>query len=135
MTYTIEELMNRLGCEKWPVRWGEFYGEVTERLAKEGHPLLVPAYYDELQEKYQILPNHKELYKQVAAKIAESEELSLFFALLCRALQDRDEIEADISNLDMPNPEKSFDPDACRVLPGLAMCQSIPAVYETMKKV
>lgn len=126
--------MSRLGCEKWPARWKEFYSEVAEKQEKEGHALLDPAYYDELHEKYRVLPTYKELYKRTAVKISESAELSLFFALLCRALRDRAVIEEDLSNLDMPQPQRGPDAEACRVLPGLAICQSIPDVYKTMKK-
>lgn len=132
--FTIEELMSRLSCKRWPARFRGFYDEVREALRKNGHPLLDPAYYDELNEKYRVLPTYKELYKEVAAKIAASEELSLYFALLCRALCDRDLIKADLDELDMPQPREGLDPVACRVLPGLAICQSIPAVYEVMKK-
>ena len=131
--YTIEELMSALGCEKWPERWKEFYSEVVSDLASHGNELADPEYYEQLSQKYDVLVDHKEIYKQAAREIAENEELSLFFALLLRALKDRKTIMSDIARLSMPKAPEGRSAVGYDMLPALAMCQSIPAFYDSMK--
>ena len=42
ITYTIEELMSRLGCEKFPERWHEIYDDAKSMLENDENPLLHP---------------------------------------------------------------------------------------------
>ncbi|MBQ5771722.1 MAG: DUF5596 domain-containing protein [Clostridia bacterium] len=134
MKHSIQELMAALACEKWPDRWQNFFEDERALLVQNGHPLLDPSFYDELQEKYRVLPTYKDLYKRSAALIAADEDLSLFFALLCRASRDRDLINDDLANLSLPTGAGGQNALACRMLPGLTLCQAIPDVYEAMKK-
>lgn len=134
MKKTIEELMVALACEKWPVRWKDFFDSVRQELLQHGHPMLTSEFYDRLQETYRVLPTYKELYQRSAALIAEDEDLSLFFTLLCRASRDRELINDDLSNLSLPTGAGGQNALACRMLPGLTLCQAIPDVYEAMKK-
>lgn len=133
INYTIDTLMSRLGCEKFPERWREIYDDAKSILENDENPLLHPEYYDELHEKYQVLEN-LEYYKKAAAGIAESEELSLFFCLLCRALKDRATIQRDIAQMQIPPVPDGKDTLPYYMMTGLAMCQAIPAFYEYMKK-
>ena len=82
MNITINELMDRLGCKKYPERWNDIYAEALEMFNSGANPLLRVEYYDLLHEKYGVFENTLEVYKKAAAMIAESEELSLFLCLL-----------------------------------------------------
>ena len=110
MTYTLDTLMERLGCKKYPKRWDCFFDRVVKGLEKKGNPFADPNFYVGLNQKYGVLQNHLEYYKNAAAQIAESEELSLFFALLCRAIEDREHFGGDLANLKMPEPKEGDEP-------------------------
>ena len=133
MKYTIEELMTELGCEKWPERWKGFYDEVVENLEANGNVMATPEFYDELNRKYNVLLTRLDLYKQAAEMISKNEKLSIFFALLLRALKDRNVIMSDISKLSMPKAPAGENVIPYNMIPALAMCQSIPDVYNAMK--
>lgn len=135
INYTIDTLMSRLGCERFPERWREIYDDAKSILENDENPLLHPEYYDELHEKYLVLENTLEYYKRAAAGIAESEELSLFFCLLCRALKDRATIQRDIAQMQIPPVPEGEDSLPYNMLTGLAMCQAIPTFYEHMRKI
>lgn len=65
--------------------------------------------------------------------IAENEELSLFFCLLCRALRDRATIQRDIAQMALPQAPEGEDTLPYDMLTALSMCQSYPAFYEQLK--
>ena len=102
INYTIDTLMSRLGCAKFPERWRDIYSDAVSILEKDENPLLHPEYYDELHEKYQVFESTLEYYKKAAEGISKNEELSLFFCLLCRALRDRATIQRDIAEMEIP---------------------------------
>lgn len=122
--------MSRLGCEKFPERWREIYDETKSILESGENPLLRPEYYDELHDKYQVLENTLECYKKSARMISESEDLSLFFCLLCRALRDRETIQSDISQIQFPSAPEGADILPYDMMTALSMCQAIPDLYE-----
>lgn len=132
--YTLHALMDRLGCTRYPERWNSIFDEVTKDLELNGNPLVTPEYYANLSEKYGVLKKHLEFYKRAAAQISESAELSLFFALLCRAIDDRAVFEDDLAHLSMPTPLDGEDPLAYRLMGGLVLCKAIDGFYEDMKK-
>ena len=43
---TIEQLMERVGCAKWPERWNTLYDDVRADFEKNGCLYLTPAYYE-----------------------------------------------------------------------------------------
>lgn len=134
MNSTIDQLAKSLGCEKIPDRWREFYDEVVAEHSRVGCYLAKPEYYDELSQKYTVLERHKEIYKKAAMQVAQTPDLSLFLALLCRALEDRAVFRRDLASLCFPKPQNGEDRLAYDMLPGLAMCQAIPVFYDYMKK-
>ena len=133
MTYTLDALMECLGCKKYPKRWDCFFDKVVKDLEKKGNPFADPNFYVGLNQKYGVLQNHLEYYKNAAAQIAESEELSLFFALLCRAIEDREHFGGDLANLKMPEPKDGEEPLAYRLMGGLALCKATEGFYADMK--
>lgn len=132
MTYTLDALMERLGCKKYPKRWDCFFDRVVKDLEEKGNPFADPNFYVGLNQKYGVLQNHLEYYKNAAAQIAESEELSLFFALLCRAIEDREHFGKDLANLKMPEPKDGEEPLAYRLMGGLALCKATESFYADM---
>lgn len=132
MTYTLDALMERLGCKKYPQRWDCFFDRVVKDLEEKGNPFADPNFYVGLNQKYGVLQNHLEYYKNAAAQVAESEELSLFFALLCRAIEDREHFGKDLANLKMPEPKDGEEPLAYRLMGGLALCKATESFYADM---
>ena len=133
MDITLKALMTELGCTKYPERWDNFYEEVLEKYNSCGNPLATPDYYIDLHDKYGVLENHLDFYKNAAIQIRSSENVSLFLSLLCRAMDDRSEIRKDIRNLDFPKAKIGESPLAYNMIPGLVLCRSIPSFYEYMK--
>ena len=132
MNYTLDKLMENLGCKKYPERWNLFFDEVVKDLEEKGNPLADPNFYVELSEKYGVLQNHLEHYKKAAIQISESDELSLFFALLCRAIEDRKNFGDDLANLKLPDPREGEEPLAYRLMGGLALCRATESFYADM---
>ncbi len=87
---TINSLMSRVGCTKWPKRWESFYPEVEADFIANGTVYTDPQYYQNLHDKYGILNEYLSLYKEAAVEIGKNRDLALCLALLCRALQDRE---------------------------------------------
>ena len=132
MKRTLSSLMADLGCAKYPERWENFFDEVLEKFDSSKNPLTDPEYYIGLHEKYGVFKYHLDVYKSAAEGVGKSEDLSLFFALLLRAMDDRGEIQRDIRALDFPKAKEGEDPLPYNMLPGLALCRSIPSFYEYM---
>lgn len=134
MIVTIDQLSEKLGCEKLPERWRDFFDEIAKDHSKNGCYLACPDHYEELSQKYRVLERHLDFYKEAARRVSEKPELSLFLALLSHALHDRSAIWRDLSSLRFPKPQEGEDPLAYDMLPALALCQAIPSFYEHMKK-
>lgn len=132
INYTIDELMSRLGCKKFPERWREIYDDAKSILENGENPLLRPEYYDELEEKYHIFRDTLPYYKKAAQMVAEKEELALYFCLICRALRDRATIQSDIRGMELPQAPEGEDILPYDMLTALAMCQSTPDVHKQL---
>jgi len=128
---TLEALMERLGVKRYPARWNEFFNEVAEDVKQNGCLLAESEYYQELHDKYDVLTNLLDIYKQAADEIKADPDCLLFFALLRRAMRDRDKIRGDLAALDMPKGEAYCLRYAA--IPSLIMCESIPKFYADMK--
>ena len=133
INYTIDTLMSRLGCEKFPERWRSIYDDAKIMLENGENPLLNPDYYDELHEAYGVFENTLQYYKKAARLIAENEELSLFFCLLCRALRDRGVIQGDIAAMQIPSAPEGADILPYDMMTALSMVQALPDFYKQMR--
>lgn len=130
--YTIDELMSRLGCAKFPERWREIYEDAKSMLEHDGNPLLHPEYFDELHEKYGVFENTLSVYKKAAELIAQNKNLALFFCLICRALKDRATIQRDISQMQIPPVPDGTDSLPYDMMTALSMCQSYDDFYKQL---
>lgn len=134
INYTIDNLMARLGCEKFPERWRSIYDEALSTYNNDENPLLHPEYYDYLHETYKVFDGEiLPLYKKAVTLLAANAELSLFFCILCRALNDRATIQSDIARMQLPTAPDGEDVLPYDMLTALSMCQSYPAFYGQMR--
>lgn len=132
---TIEQLMEKVSCSQWPERWGSLYGDVVSAFEKKGCPYLTPAYYDETAEKYGVFSDRLSLYKEAAASVAANKELALFFALLCRALEDRETAYEETLSCRLPKSPEGEHDLALDMLEGLAIFSQIPYCYSVLKRI
>ena len=131
MKYTLESLMQEVGCAKYPPRWVEIFDTVMGDFDKNGCPLTDPAYYDELQKTYGVFDKHLSVYKAAAAAVAKREDLSRFLSLLAAMVADRANCKADLKELSVPYVQGDV---AVNMLTGLALCAALPYTAELVKK-
>ena len=110
----LSTLMNKVGCTKWPQRWEGLFDEVEADFRANGTIFTDPEYYQDLHDRLGILNKHLDLYKKAATEIGKDQDLSLFLALLCRALQDREYHSSDVKSFVAPvsddnNPNFAYD--------------------------
>ena len=132
INYTIDTLMQKLGCKKFPERWRNIYDNAVAMLEKGENPLLRPEYYDELEEKYHIFRDTLKIYKKASQMVSEREELSLYLCLICLSLRERATIQRDIRDMELPTAPEGEDILPYDMLTALAMCQSTPDVYKKL---
>ncbi len=132
MRLSIEELMKRVNCSKWPQSWTKIYDLAMDDFEKNGCELTDPDYYDRLGDKYNILVKHRDLYKAVAVEIEKNKELSAFLALLVYALNDRTNAMDYASELIPPTSPDGNHNIAYDVLPALAMCSLAPYCHKKL---
>ena len=86
---TINDLMSALGCTKWPERWAEIYDNIMDQYDKYGCEFADPVFYDRLGDRYHVLREYRDYYKEAAAEIAKDENLARLLLLLCTVAKDR----------------------------------------------
>lgn len=135
MYLTIDDLMDKVNCTKFPERWREIYDDAMRGFYANGCPLTNPAYYDEIGDRYNILTKYRAVYKKAAEEVGKDEYLSAFLELLCFALKDRNNVVREIVNeFVAPTVLGGGHCLAVDMLTGLAMCSLMPYSYENLKK-
>lgn len=134
MNYTLEALMQAVGCTKYPDRWVEIFDTVMGDFDKNGCPLTDPAYYDLLHETYNAFPQYLDVYKQAAAEVAKSEPLSRLLALLVASLSAPETAWADVKAFSAPKVADGTPDLATDMLTGLAICCQIPYMHDLLTK-
>ena len=133
MRLSIDELMRRVNCAKFPDRWREIYDDAMADYEANGCPLLEPGYYDRLHKQYGMLETYLDVYKQAASLVREDDALSAFLALVCYVLRDREHCQKEMYELVRPvSPDGGHDL-AYDMLTGLAMCSQADACYARLK--
>lgn len=130
---TLESLMRSLNSERWPERWNDIYDSVMDDYEKNGLKLLNPDYYDELAEKYNMIPEYREDYKRVASEIAKDDALSRLLAMMAASMRDRANIKADIKQLELPKSPDGSYVEKYDMLPALVMCETADYTYSLIK--
>lgn len=128
---TFMELAQRIGCTRYPQRWNTLYDDCLAEFQKNGCPYTDPAYYSRLNEQYGILSDDLPLYQEAAIAIGQEQDLSLFLAVLCRALQDREHHKQDFAEFSMPYREHDL---AYSMLCGLAAASEAPMCHRILSQ-
>ena len=131
---TLEQLMKQIGCEKYPERWSDIFDEAMAAYENHECEVLKPEFYDEMNSQYGCFEKYGELYKKAAAQIAQDEPLARFLVLLCMALEDTDNKNADIKALGNPVAPTGKKPMGYEMVTGLAVCSQIKGAAERMTK-
>ena len=134
MKFTLESLMQAVGCAKYPDRWTEIFDTVMGDFDKNGCPLTDPAYYDALHAKYNALPRYLAVYKEAAAAVGKSEPLSRLLALLAASLSMPETAWADVKSFSAPKTADGTPDLATDMLTGLAICCQIPYMHDLLTK-
>ena len=132
MKYTLEALMQEVGCTKYPDRWAEIFDTVMEDFDQNGCPLTNSAYYDLLHIQYNAFPLHLETYKEAAVAVKKSEPLSRLLSLLVASLSDPENAWADVKSFSAPKTANGSPDLATDMLTGLAICCQIPYMYDLL---
>lgn len=132
MKYTLESLMQEVGCAKYPPRWVEIFDTVMGDFDKNGCPLTDPAYYDALHQKYNAFPQFLNVYKEAAAAVAAREPLARLLALLVASLSDPETAWEDVKAFSAPKSEPNAPDLAVDMLTALAICCQIPYQYDLL---
>ena len=130
----IELLMDRVGSSKWPQRWETFFDEVEADFLANGTVYTDPDYYQDLHDRLGILNTYLPLYKQAAHEIGKNKDLTLFLALLCRALQDREYHDEDIEQFSAPKRSDSAPDLAYDMLTALAVASEAEMCYTLLQE-
>lgn len=130
----ISSLMRNIGCTKWPKRWDALYPEVLADFNANGTVYTDPEYYQDLHDKYGILNTYLTLYKEAAVEIGKNRDLSLFLALLCRALQDREYHSADMNSFSAPKRTDGQADLAYDMLTALAIASEADMCYSLLQE-
>lgn len=130
---TIDALMARVGCLKWPERWREFYDAAMEDFEKNGCPYTDPGYYTALAAEYGVLCTELVTYQKAATEIGQSDNLARLLHLLCTALAQEEYNAADTAAFKLPFPPETEPWLGRDMLPGLALCSQIPRGAEKLR--
>ena len=134
MRTSLPTLMEQAGCQAWPERWLEIYDDVMDNFDRNGCSVTDPAYIDALADRYGILAEDRQLYKEAALAVAAREPLARLLALLCATLADEEHRAEDLKQF-TPFYAPDNAPDlAVNMLTGLALCSQMPRCYENLSK-
>ncbi|MBQ8358098.1 MAG: DUF5596 domain-containing protein [Clostridia bacterium] len=132
MRPTLEELMQSVGCTKFPDRWNEIYDTVMADFEQRECPLTDPAYYEDLHKTYNAFPQYLDIYKQAATEVAKSRPLSRVLALLVASLSDPQTAWPDAKAFSAPKTADDAPDLATDMLTGLAICCQIPYQHKLL---
>ena len=135
MRPTIDELMDQIGCSKWPERWKDIYEDVMTAWESQGCPMTDPGYIAMLAKQYDLLGEQTELYQQAALSVAEQEPVARLLALLCAAVADKDHRDEDLAQF-VPVYAAEEQPNlGLNMLTGLVMLSQMPECYRNLKAI
>lgn len=131
---TIDQLMERVGCLKWPERWREIYDAAMEDFDRTGCPYTDPGYYTALATEYGALSEELDTFRQAAAEVAQNDDLSRLLHLVCAALAQPEYNFTDTAAFQLPLPPDSEPWLGRDLLPGLAFCSQLPRCAQALRQ-
>ena len=129
---TLAELMQAVGCTKYPARWQEIFDAVMRDFEENGCPYTNPAFYEALHREYGVFGTHLSVIKEAAVQIGAREPLARFLALLVAAQQDRTQIYADIKEFQAPISADDAPDLAVDMVTALALFAMVPYTAELL---
>ena len=134
MRFTLDSLMQEVGCEKYPNRWNDIFDAAMKEYDEQGCYLTKTEFYDELHEKYGCFSKYGNVYKDAAKQTGEDEALGRFLTLLAMALREKEYIRADLKEFSRPKTPEGKEPLGYEMVTGLALCSQIETGVENMRK-
>lgn len=131
---TLEELMETVGCTKYPERWSEIFDSAMEEYDRQGCFLADPAYYESMHEKFGCFDIYMDAYKQAAIQVASDEMLGRFLTLLVMALRKEETRQEDIKNFERLQPPSDKPRLGYDMVTGLALCAQLNDAVEVFEK-
>lgn len=131
---TIDALMEKNGCAKFPERWRALYPAAMARYEKEGCIYATPEYYDALQEKYGMFnETDLDILKRGAVAVSQKEDLCRLLALIAYGMQDADQALADMEAFELPKAPEGEDLFPYEIMIGLATFSRVDYTYNTLR--
>ena len=118
----MEQLMEAVGCEKYPKRWKAIFKRAMEQYDREGCKFIEPQFYDELEETYHCFGEYKYAYDKAAKEAQKDEMLCRFLVLLSVALKDEEHRNEDLKEFKRPRTPEGKSSEAYEMATALAMC-------------
>ena len=134
MKYTLEMLMEEVGCIKYPERWMEIFEEAMQEYDSKGCYLTETEFYDKLDEKYGCFEKYGSVYKEAAVQVASDEALGRFLVLLTTVLRDDEHRKADLANFLRPDTPNGKVTLGYEMVTGLALCSQLEKGADNMRK-
>lgn len=131
---TLEELMKSVNSERWPERWSEYYDRVMDDYEKNGCMLADPAYYDGLEAKYGMFAKFLKYFKEAATELSGNDSLCRVAMLICESMKDREHINEDIKQLDLPKTDDGSYRIEYEMLTSLVMTSMADYTYGLLTK-
>ena len=131
--FTLDTLMQEVGCTKYPERWQEIFEDAMKRYDREGCLLGQASFYDRLQEKYGCFSDFGDIYKYAASKISEDEALGRFLVLMSMALNDKEHKAEDLKQFRRPITPEGKERAVYEMATGLALCSQLEGAAEALK--
>lgn len=134
MQYTLETLLQQVGCSKYPQLFQDIFSKAMETYNQSGCFLTDRAYYDRLHEQYGCFEKYYDVYVKAAAQVAQDEALGRFLVLLVESLLNEETRNLTADNLGMLSVPEGKNPLGYRMLWGLAVCAQIDGAANRMRK-
>ncbi|MBQ5800664.1 MAG: hypothetical protein IIW20_02150 [Clostridia bacterium] len=133
MKKSFDSLIESVGVIGFPERFRLIYDEAMADYEKNGCPYIDPAFYDKVKNKYNILSDCVDVYKNAAVEIRKNEDYTRFLHLLCFALRDEEYNFSDTAALKMPYTKDEEPYAPLDMLTGLAMCSQIDSAAKKLE--
>ena len=130
--FTLDTLMQAVGCPRYPKRWNDIFENAMRRYEQEGCILGQATFYEHLQEKYGCFSDYGDVYTYAASKVNEDEILGRFLVLLSMALSDKEHKAEDLKEFKRPITPLGKEKAVYEMATGLAVCSQLEGAAEEL---
>ena len=125
---TIDTLMEKLNCTRWPQSWSNFYDEVMHKYETEGLACTTEEYYEDLEKKYGMFGDKLDSFKRAAVATAKNKDVERLLALVSYSMNFCE----DSSSFIPPSAPSGEDTLPYDMIIGLAVCSHAHRVAENL---